>query len=128
MKKVMTMFVMLVAAMTMSAQVGGVKIAPKYQKGDNMLYRSEITVEGTGQTVKMNIDSRYRVTEASADGYTIEVTSEKVDVDAQDFMGRLMAMAQGLLKGKPLVFATDADGHVTAIKNYEEVKAQGEKP
>ena len=127
MKKLMTMLVMLVAAMTMSAQVGGVKITPKYQKGDNMLYRGASTIDANGQTVKMNVETRYRVTEASANGYTIESTVEKVDVEAQDIMARLMSMVQGLLKGATVVLTTDADGRVTGIKNYEEVKAQGEK-
>lgn len=127
MKKLMTMLVMLVAAMTMSAQVGSVKIAPKYQKGDNMLYRGVSTIDANGQTVKMNVETRYRVTEASANGYTIESTVEKVDVEAQDFMARLMSMVQGILKGATVVVTTDADGRVTGIKNYEEVKAQGEK-
>lgn len=123
----MTMFVMLVVAMTMSAQVGGVKIAPKYQKGDNMLYRTETSVDAAGQTVKVTADTRYRVTEASADGYTVEVTNEKVDVDAQDLVGRLLSMVQGVMQGTTAVFTTDADGRVTGIKNFDEVCAQGEK-
>lgn len=123
----MTMLVMLVVAMTMSAQVGGVKIAPKYQKGDNMLYRAVTTTEAGGQKVTMTVDTRYRVTEASASGYTLEVTNEKVDVDAQDFMARLLSASQSLLQGLTIVCTTDADGRVTGIKNFDEVRAQGEK-
>ena len=53
---------LLLTAVTMSAQLAGVKIAPKYQKGDSKLYRTMTTMNMGGQVVNLVGETRYTVT------------------------------------------------------------------
>ena len=121
MKKLMTTMVLLMITVIMSAQV---KISPKYKKGDNMLYRSTMVTNTAGKAINLKTDIRYKVLEASSKGYTIEVTTEKVESDAasNDMTGRLLNMTTEMMKNIKGVYTTDADGKVTGIKNYEELK------
>lgn len=59
MKKAMMTLALLLTAVTMSAQLAGVKITPKYQKGDNMLYRSVGTMTVGGEIVNLTSLNRY---------------------------------------------------------------------
>ncbi|MBO4485882.1 MAG: hypothetical protein J5734_01955 [Prevotella sp.] len=122
MKKVMTTLVLLLTTVVMSAQVTGVKIAPKYQKGDNKLYRTVGTMTVGGEIINVLSETRYVVTEANADGYVIETTLEKMDTDSKDLTGKVMQLMQGAMKGVKTAFTTDADGKITGIKNFDEVK------
>ncbi|MCR5130487.1 MAG: hypothetical protein K6C10_03375 [Prevotella sp.] len=122
MKKVMMTLALLLTAVIMSAQTTGVKITPKYQKGDNMLYRTMGTTQVAGQVVNSVSENRYTVIDASADGYTIEVKTEKMDSDGQDFMARLLQMMEQAVKSGNVTYKTDADGKVISIVNFEEVK------
>ena len=121
MKKLMTTMLLLMITVIMSAQV---KISPKYKKGDNMLYRSTIVTTTAGKNINFVTDIRYKVLEASSKGYTIEVTSEKAESDAasNDLTGRLLNLTAEMMTNIKGVYTTDADGKVTGIKNYEEMK------
>lgn len=124
MKKILMSFVLLLGAVTMSAQGSGVKISAKYKKGDNMLYRATTVTNIQGKTINMVGDTRYVVTKASPDGYTIASTLEKMQTDAakDDLVGRMMNITSEGLKGIKIILTTDADGKVTGIQNLEEVK------
>ena len=118
---------LLLTAIVMSAQVASVKIAPKYQKGDNMLYRSVGTMTVGGEIVNLTALNRYYIAEANKDGYVIETVLEKMDNDAKDLTGKILQLTQGGLKGVKTVFTADADGKITGIKNFDEVREQATK-
>lgn len=118
----MTTLALLLTTVVMSAQVTSVKIAPKYQKGDNKLYRTVGTMTVAGEIVNLQSETRYVVTDANANGYVIETTLEKMDTDAKDLTGKIMQLMQGAMKGVKTSFTTDADGKITGIKNFDEVK------
>ena len=122
MKKVFMTLTLLLTTIVMSAQVASVKIAPKYQKGDNMLYRSVGTMTLGGEIINLSSQTRYYVADANADGYVIETTLEKMDTDAKDLTGKIMQLMQGALKGVKTVYTTDADGKITGIKNFNDAK------
>ena len=126
MKKVMMTLALLLTAVAMSAQLTGVKITPKFQKGDSKLYRTMTTMNVGGQVINMVGESRYTVTEATPAGYTLEVCLEKMDTDDQEnLVGRIMTLNQGIMKGLKTVYTTDAEGVITDIKNFDEVKSAG---
>ena len=116
MKKTMMTLALLLTAIVMSAQVASVKIAPKYQKGDNMLYRSVGTMTVGGEIVNLTSLNRYYIAEANKDGYVIETVLEKMDNDAKDLTGKILQLMQGGLKGVKTVFTADADGKITAAR------------
>ena len=118
----MTTLALLLTTVVMSAQVTSVQIAPKYQKGDNKLYRTVGTMTVAGEIVNLQSETRYVVTDANANGYVIETTLEKMDTDAKDLTGKIMQLMQGAMKGVKTSFTTDADGKITGIKNFDEVK------
>lgn len=118
---------LLLTAIVMSAQVASVKIAPKYQKGDNMLYRSVGTMTVGGEIVNLTSLNRYYIAEANKDGYVIETVLEKMDNDAKDLTGKILQLMQGGLKGVKTVLTADADGKITGIKNFDEVREQSTK-
>lgn len=124
MKKSMITMLLMVIAMTMSAQSSGVKISAKYQKGDNMLYRMTVTTTIMGKSIDMVGETRYVVTEASPNGYIIENTVEKIESNAEpsDIVGRMLNMSQESIKGVKVILTTDADGKVTGIKNIKDVQ------
>ena len=71
MKKLFFLSVMLTAAMAASAQL---KIAPKMQKGLTKVYNVVATTNIPGQKeVNITTDMKYTVTEASANGYVVDV-------------------------------------------------------
>lgn len=128
MKKAMITLALLLTAVTMSAQLAGVKIAPKYQKGDSKLYRTMTTMNMGGQVVNLVGETRYTVTEATPQGYTLEVCLEKMDADSKEsLVARMLMLTQGMTKGHKAIFTTDADGRITDIKNFDETKAAAQK-
>ena len=117
---------LLLTAVAMSAQLTGVKITPKFQKGDSKLYRTLTTMNVGGQVINMVGEMRYTVTGATPAGYTLEVCLEKMDTDDQEnLVGRIMTLNQGIMKGLKTVYTTDAEGVITDIKNFDEVKSAG---
>ena len=123
MKKVMMTLALLLTAVAMSAQLTGVKITPKFQKGDSKLYRTMTTMNVGGQVINMVGESRYTVTEATPAGYTLEVCLEKMDTDDQEnLVGRIMTLNQGIMKGLKTVYTTDAEGVITEM--FDELTAE----
>lgn len=125
MKKIFAIAAFLMAAMSMNAQLGGVKIAPKYQKGDTLMYRTTTDMNVGGQAVGTTTEERIVVTDVTADGYVIENSILKVTPkDADNLMSRMVTMQQEALQGTVLIFTADKDGHITGIRNMEEVKTK----
>lgn len=128
MKKILLLSTMLLVTLLTGAQT---KVSPKMVKGDKKVYVTEMTTTIPGQQSKVTITSEtlYEVLDATADGYVIDcmVTDAKTTGDEGDIASRLISMSTEMLKNAHTRFATDKDGKVTKILNYEEVKAGIEK-
>lgn len=124
MKKIMIVSVMLMAAFAAQAQL---KVAPKMEKGTTKTYATTMTANIPGQgEVKITADTKYTVSSATADGYTLDVvtTNVKSDVAADNIAGKLIAASQELMNDMTVSLATDKDGKITSIKNFNELKPQ----
>ncbi|MBR2243493.1 MAG: hypothetical protein IJ888_02000 [Prevotella sp.] len=122
MKKLFFLSVMLTAAMAASAQM---KIAPKMQKGLSKVYNVVATTNIPGQKeVNITTDMKYTVTEASANGYVVDVltTTFTSDATSDNIAGQLLSGAAELLKGLNVRVATNKDGKAEKIVNYAELR------
>ena len=124
MKKLMMVSLLLTVAMALQAQM---KVAPKMQKGTVKTYVADATITLPGQgDVKVTADSKYTVTDATADGFVLEMVSTEVktECDPGNIAGKLMACAEEMMKGAVVKAAVDKDGRIQNILNGEEVKAR----
>ena len=124
MKKLMMVSLLLTVAMALQAQV---KVAPKMQKGTVKTYVADATITLPGQgDVKVTADSKYTVTDATADGFVLEMVSTEVktECDPGNIAGKLMACAEEMMKGAVVKAAVDKDGRIQNILNGDEVKAR----
>ncbi len=122
MKKLFFLSVMLTAAMAASAQM---KIAPKMQKGLSKVYNVVATTNIPGQKeVNITTDMKYTVTEASANGYVVDVltTTFTSDATSDNIAGQLLSGAAELLKDLNVRVATNKDGRAEKIVNYAELR------
>ncbi len=123
MKKLMTVSLMLTIALALQAQV---KVAPKMEKGTVKTYATEavITIPSQGD-VKMTTDSKFTITDATADGYVLEMvcTDVKTECEPGNIAGKLMAAAEEMMKDAVVRAAVDKNGRVQDILNADEVKA-----
>ena len=123
MKKLMTVSLMLTIALALQAQV---KVAPKMEKGTVKTYATEavITIPSQGD-VKMTTDSKFNITDATADGYVLEMvcTDVKTECEPGNIAGKLMAAAEEMMKDAVVRAAVDKNGRVQDILNADEVKA-----
>ena len=90
MKKIMMVSLMLTIAMALQAQV---KVAPKMEKGRVKTYVAEATITLPGQgDVKVTADSKYTITDATADGFVLEMVSTdvKTECDPGNIAGKLI--------------------------------------
>ena len=107
-----------------------VKVAPKMAKGMQKVYVTESKVGIPGQPeFNMTAETRYSVTGAVKDGYTMEVVTTEFKCDATDnnLAGKLMSASAELLKGLTIRVTTDQDGQVKRIDNYAELKKEVDK-
>lgn len=107
-----------------------VKVAPKMAKGMQKVYVTESKVGIPGQPeFNMSAETRYSVTGAVKDGYTMEVVTTEFKCDATDnnLAGKLMSASAELLKGLTIRVTTDQDGQVKSIDNYAELKKEVDK-
>ena len=121
MKKILLTGILLLIALVAGAQT---KIAPKMQKGMKKVYVAETTTNIAGQkSITMTVETQYAVTDVTADGYVMEVTVTDVqnDADKNDMVGRIVSLSMEMLKNVKTSLATDKDGKVTRILNFEDV-------
>ena len=124
MKKLMMVSLLLTVAMALQAQV---KVAPKMQKGTVKTYVADATITLPGQgDVKVTADSKYTITDATADGFVLEMVSTdvKTECDPGNIAGKLMAAAEEMMKGAVVKAAVDKEGRIQNILNGDEVKAR----
>ena len=122
MKKIMMVGLLLTMMVAVQAQV---KVAPKMAKGMQKVYVTESKVGIPGQPeFNMTAETKYSVTGAVKDGYTMEVVTTDFKCDATDnnIAAKLMSVPSGLLKGVTIRVTTDQDGQVKSIDNFAEMK------
>lgn len=127
MKKLLLMSALMLVALMANAQV---KVTPKLQKGMKKTYVAETVTNITNQKpITLNTESLYEVTDQTADGYILDIvtTDLKSNADPNDMMGRIIGLSTEMMKGVHITYATDKDGKVTKLQNFEEVKAKVEK-
>lgn len=126
MKKFLLTSTLLLVVLAVSAQI---KVAPKMKKGDKKVYVAEQTTKVGKTEAKMTIETLVEVADANADGYVINstVTDTKVETDMDDMTGRILALTTNMLKNMRTSYATDKNGQVTGILNFESTKKQTEE-
>lgn len=124
MKKVLFLSMMLTAAMAASAQL---KVAPKLEKGTEKVYTTVATMTMNGQKpLKSTTETKYTVTEATANGYVIDMVTTQFSSDAasDNMTGQLVSSAMEMVTGVNIRVAANQSGKVEKILNYAEVSAQ----
>ena len=122
MKKFFLMSTLLLVAMLVSAQT---KIAPKMQKGMKKTYASEAVIKNASlKPVTITTLTTFEVTDATEDGYVLDalITDVTNDADQSDTKGRIISMSTEMLKGIHTIYATDKEGKMTKIMNFNEIK------
>lgn len=123
MKKFLLTGTMLLVALTIGAQI---KVAPKMKKGDKKVYVAEQTTQVGKLTAKMTIETLFEVKDATSDGYVINsvVKDTKVETDTTDMTGRILALTSKMTNNMSTTFATDKDGQVIKILDFEKTRKQ----
>ena len=122
MKKLFFVSVLLTIAFAAQAQL---KIAPKMEKGTVKTYVNTVTTSIPMQgDVTVTSETNYSVVDATADGYLIDVETinVKVDADADNITGKLLAATEDLQKGTVIHLSTDKDGKPVRVLNADELK------
>lgn len=122
MKKFYLLSLLLTVAFAAQAQL---KIAPKMEKGVVKTYVNTITTSIPMQgDVTVTSETNYSVVDATADGYLVDVETinVKVDADAENITGKLLAATEELQKGAIIHLATDKDGKPVKVLNADELK------
>ena len=122
MKKAMLFSMMMLMALVANAQL---KVAPKMAKGIEKTYVTETTMSLPGQgDVKMTIENKYRVADATPDGFLWDVVTTDVKMEAapDNIVGKLMGAAEEMMLGQTLNVATDKEGKLLKIVHFEELK------
>lgn len=120
----MIVSLLLTVALGTQAQL---KVAPKLEKGLVKNYVSSSTVDAPGQQAfTVTTDTKYTVTEATADGYVIDVVNTEctTDAGADNVVGKVMSASEQLLKGINVRVATNKDGKPEKVVNYDELKGK----
>ena len=122
MKKLFFVSVLLTIAFAAQAQL---KIAPKMEKGTVKTYVNTVTTSIPMQgDVTVTSETNYSVVDATADGYLVDVETinVKVDADADNITGKLLAATEELQKGTVIHLSTDKDGKPVRVLNADELK------
>jgi len=123
MKKLFLLSTLLLVALVASSQT---KIVPKMKKGLKKTYATEVVSKVSTQKSPITITTQttFEVTDVTTDGYVldVQVTDVKSDADQNDIQGRIMSMSTEMLKGIHSRYATDKDGKVIKILNFNEIK------
>ena len=116
------MSTLLLVALMASAQA---KVVPQMKKGLKKTYSTEATIKNASQKpVKMTTQTTFEVTDVTPDGYVLDalITDVTNDADKNDMQGRIVSMSTEMLKGIHTIYATDKEGKVTKILNFDEIK------
>ena len=110
----------MLSALMIGAQT---KIAPKMKKGDKKVYVTESTISvPTQKAVKITAETTFEVTDATSDGYVLDVYVTDIKTDATNAESRFYSMATEMLKGIHTLYTTNKEGKVEKILDVEVVK------
>ncbi|MCR4603797.1 MAG: hypothetical protein K5683_09760 [Prevotella sp.] len=124
MKKLILTSAVLLMALIAQAQT---MISPKLENGFKAMYTEANQISVGGQELKINIDQEYAVSDVSANGavITVTITDTQMEGGSEDanMAGQMLLIPVNMRKGVAFKLATDANGQVQKIMNYDEAKA-----
>lgn len=119
---------MIAIAMVMMAMGANAQTEFKaaYNAGDKATYEitSKTTVATPAGPAELNIKhtNQYEVKAATAEGFEIESTVTKADIEGvEDMKNDVKFAVYGMIVNQPIVFTTNAAGQPKSIKNWDEV-------
>ena len=121
------LFLVSLALITLTAAQAQLKVLPTLKKGMAKVYESKATMTLPGQSaINLSTDTKYTVSDATADGYIIDVmtTSFTSDAAASNIAGQILSASQEMVKDVNIRIATDKNGKPTGIVNYAELSKQ----
>lgn len=125
MKKLFLSSVVLLMAFAAQAQT---KIAPKLENGFKAVYTEEATIASDDKQMKVTTEDTYAVSDVTANGAVITVTTALVSNDAGDDAAmQLQLIPQKMVEGIAIKVSTDADGKVLRVLNIDEVTAKAKQ-
>ena len=119
------LFLVSLALITMTAAQAQLKVIPTLKKGMEKVYETKASMTLPGQpTINMVSDTKYTVSDATANGYIIDVVTTSFSSDAakDNITGQIMTAAQEMAKGVHILIATDKNGKPVKIANYDELR------
>ena len=121
------LFLVSLALITMTAAQAQLKVIPTLKKGMEKVYETKASMTLPGQSpVNIATETKYTVSEATADGYVVDVmtTSFSSDAAASNIAAQILSAAQEMVKDVNIRVATDKNGKLTKIANYAELSKQ----
>ena len=121
------LFLVSLALITMTAAQAQLKVIPTLKKGLEKVYESKATMTLPGQSaINIATDTKYTVSDATADGYVIDMvtTSFTSDAAASNIAAQILSAAQEMIKDVKISVATDKNGKPVKIVNYAELSKQ----
>ena len=107
-----------------------VKVSPTLEKGMRKTYVTESVTEIQGQKpITLQTETQYEVTDVTPDGYTVTITVTKADFnhDINSIASRVLTLSTEMMKGVTSSCATDKDGQIIKLLNYEDIRSASEK-
>ena len=121
------LFLVSLALITMTAAQAQLKVIPTLKKGMEKVYETKASMTLPGQSpVNIATETKYTISEATADGYVVDVmtTSFSSDAAASNIAAQILSAAQEMVKDVNIRVATDKNGKPTKIANYAELSKQ----
>ena len=121
------LFLVSLALITMTAAQAQLKVIPTLKKGLEKVYESKATMTLPGQSaINIATDTKYTVSDATADGYVIDMvtTTFTSDAAASNIAAQILSAAQEMIKDVNIRIATDKNGKPVKIVNYAELSKQ----
>ena len=121
------LFLVSLALITLTAAQAQLKVIPTLKKGMEKVYETKASMTLPGQSpVNIATETKYTVSEATADGYVVDVmtTSFSSDAAASNIAAQILSAAQEMVKDVNIRVATDKNGKPTKIANYAELSKQ----
>lgn len=122
---------LLLSAVGLSAQT---LIKANFHKGDTTVYQTvtkgemALPMGGGNKQFTSTADTRFVVLDANPQGYKIEVTTIKQNVEGDDEVASQMGnQLDGYIVNVPVVYQTDVNGKIQKIVNYQDVVAKASK-
>ena len=128
MRKLLSLSILLLITLVSYAQQ--VKVSPTLEKGMRKTYVAETVTEIQGQKpITLQTETQYEVTDVTPDGYTVTITVTKADFnhDINSIVSRVLTLSTEMMKGVTSSCATDKDGQIIKLLNYEDIRSASEK-